>query len=259
MILPPVPLISGPRTLTLAELGIATEEFSGRRFRREFFVGLPGDFYLRRLSARRRSTSTRAYTAEVRAGSRIDVYVNGFIAANQPLTSDDGDILQHLPIKVSMTHFRPGVNTIAIEAVLDTEADAICAPGTVAGGPNRFVLFDTSEFAMPAFARVERWPDLSALAGAGLPYARDRGPGAGRARPGDGRHLWRGPDVPVGGRDQCRPRHPGRDGAQRCRQHASPPSSSAPSTSSRRPRSPTSASPTRPAPTGTSRCATRTR
>ena len=31
--------------LTLAQLGIATEEFSGRRFRSQFYIGLPGDFY----------------------------------------------------------------------------------------------------------------------------------------------------------------------------------------------------------------------
>ncbi len=175
MVLPPVPLFNGGRTLSLAELGVATEEFSGRRFRREFFVGLPGNFFSDAFGEATLYVDG-AYTDEVRPGSRIDVYVNGFIAANMPLTSREGDILQHLPIKVSMTHFRPGVNTVAIEAVLDTEADAICAPGTVASGPNRFVLFDTSEFSIPPFARVERWPDLSALAGAGLPYAQTEGP-----------------------------------------------------------------------------------
>jgi hypothetical protein len=175
MVLPPVQLINGPRTLTLAELGVPTEEFSGRRFRREFFIGLPGDFFSDAFGEATLAIDG-AYTAQVRPGSRIDVYVNGFIAANSPLTSRQGDILQRLPIKVSMTHFRPGVNTVAVEAVLDTEADAICAPGTAAGGPNRFVLFDTSTFSFPAFAQVERWPDLTALAGAGLPYARSREP-----------------------------------------------------------------------------------
>ena len=175
VILPLVPLLEGGERLSLAQLGIATEEFSGRRFRSQFYIGLPGDFYS---DAYGEATLylDAAYTGEVRPGSHIDVYVNGFIAANVPLTSDDGDILQHLPIKVAMTHFRPGVNVIAIDAVLDTEADAICAPGTTAGGPDRFVLFDTSEFFMPSFGRIERWPDLSALAGAGLPYARSEVP-----------------------------------------------------------------------------------
>ncbi|MBN9022934.1 MAG: cellulose biosynthesis cyclic di-GMP-binding regulatory protein BcsB [Rhizobiales bacterium] len=175
MILPPVQLVNGPRKMSLAELGVSTEEFSGRRFRREFFVGLPGDFFSDAFGEATLAVDG-AYTEEVRPGSRIDVYVNGFIAANTPLTSKEGDILQHLPIKVSMAHFRPGINTVAIEAVLDTEADEICAPGTVASGPNRFVLFDTSTFSIPDFARVERWPDLSALAGAGVPYSQTAGP-----------------------------------------------------------------------------------
>jgi hypothetical protein len=175
IILPLVPLLDGDERLTLAQLGIATEEFSGRRFRSQFYVGLPGDFYSDAYGAATLYLDA-AYTGEVRPGSHIDVYVNGFIAANTPLTSADGDILQHLPIKVAMTHFRPGVNVIAVDAVLDTETDAICAPGTTAGGPNRFVLFDTSEFFMPTFGRVERWPDLSSLAGAGLPYARSEAP-----------------------------------------------------------------------------------
>jgi hypothetical protein len=175
VILPLVPLLEGGERLSLAQLGIGTEEFSGRRFRSRFYIGLPGDFYS---DAYGEATLylDAAYTGEVLPGSNIDIYVNGFIAANVPLTSDDGDILQHLPIKVAMTHLRPGVNVIDIDAVLDTEADFICAPGTTAGGPDRFVLFDTSEFFMPSFGRVERWPDLSALAGAGLPYARSEEP-----------------------------------------------------------------------------------
>ena len=174
-ILPLVPLLVGDDRFTFGQLGIPTEEFSGRRFRTQLYVGLPGDFYS---DAYGEATIylDAAYTAEVLPGSHIDVYVNGFIAANMPLTSDKGDILQHLPIKVAMTHFRPGVNVIDIDAVIDTEADAICAPGTTAGGSARFVLFDTSEFFMPSFGRIERWPDLSALAGAGLPYARSSAP-----------------------------------------------------------------------------------
>jgi hypothetical protein len=95
-------------------------------------------------------------------------------------TSVDGDILQHLPIKVAMAHFRPGVN-LSPRCGARHRADAT-APHD-AGGPDRFVLFDTSEFFMPSFGRIERWPDLSALVGAGLPYGgakcRYFGPGRG--------------------------------------------------------------------------------
>ena len=151
------------------------EEFSGSAIPSRFYIGLPGDFYS---DAYGEATLylDAAYTGDVLPGSHIDVYANGFIAANVPLTSADGDILQHLPIKVAMTHLRPGVNVISLEAVLDTEADAVCAPGATAGGPDRFVLFDTSEFFMPGFGRIDRWPNLAALVGTGLPYAESEVP-----------------------------------------------------------------------------------
>ncbi len=174
-LLPPVPMIVSDRTLTLSDLDVKTVEFSGRRFHTEFYVGLPADFYSEAYGEATLYLDA-AYTDAVRPGSHVDVYVNGFVAANTPLTSRNGDILQHLPIKVAMTDFRPGVNKITIEAILDTEADTLCAPGSAAGGPDRFALFDTSAFHMPGFGRISRWPDLSALVGAGAPYAESTTP-----------------------------------------------------------------------------------
>ena len=167
--LPPVPMLNGDRTMTFSELGVPTEEFSGRRFHADFHVGLPGDFYAESYG-QATILLDAAYTEAVKPGSHIDVYVNGFIAANTPLTSTSGDIFRHLPIKVALTHFRPGINRVTIEAQLDTDADAVCAPGAAGSGPDRFVVFDTSEFHMPDFARIGRWPGLSALVGTGTPY-----------------------------------------------------------------------------------------
>ena len=167
--LPPVPLLSGNRMMTFSELGVPTEEFSGRRFHTDFSVGMPGDFYAESYGEATILLDA-AYTEAVKPGSHIDVYVNGFIAATTPLTSTSGDIFRHLPIKVALTHFRPGVNRITVEAQLHTDADTVCAPGAAGAGPDRFVVFDTSEFHMPDFARIGRWPSLSALVGTGTPY-----------------------------------------------------------------------------------------
>lgn len=174
-LMPPVQLLRSGRTLTFAELDLPTEEFSGRRFKTEFHVGIPDDFYAEAYGEATILLDA-AYTSEVKPGSHLDVFVNGFIAANMPLTSRDGDIFRHQPIKVALTNFRPGVNRITVEAQLDTEADAICAPGTTAEIPDRFAIFDTSEFRMPDFARIERWPNISALVGAGSPFARSEVP-----------------------------------------------------------------------------------
>ena len=75
-----------------------------------------------------------------------------------------------------MRHFRPGDNKISIEADLRTQADSVCAPGATASTSSRFVLFDSSEMVMPAFARIGRTPNLAAIAGTGAPYSRSAGP-----------------------------------------------------------------------------------
>lgn len=166
---PDAPLIFGDRRIPLSELGIQTSEFAGRRFRTQFLVGVPSDFYA---SAYGEAVLLldAAYSAEVVPGSHIDVYVNGDIASTVPISTNGGGIFRHLPINVTMRHFVPGVNTITIEAVLTTDADTACLPGAAANAAPRFALFDTSEFHMPDFARIGLKPNLSAMSGLGQPY-----------------------------------------------------------------------------------------
>ena len=170
-----MPLLSGETALSFASLGVPTGEFSGRRFRTGFDVGIPSDFYADAYGEARILLDA-AYSAEVLPGSHIDIYVNGNIASTVPITRRNGGILRHLPIRVTMRHFRPGPNRIDIEAVLMTRSDAVCAPGASARDEPRFALFDSSEFRMPAFARIARLPDLAALAGTGFPYSRQPDP-----------------------------------------------------------------------------------
>jgi len=168
---PDVPILFGATQLRFSDLGVNTLEFSGRRVRTEFAVGVPADFYA---TAYGEATILldAAYSQDVLPGSRIDIYVNDNIAATVPITASGGEILRHLPIKVTMRHFRPGENTIAVEAVLMTEADRLCAPGATALDSARFVVFDSSEFVMPDFARIGRTPELASLGGTAFPYNR---------------------------------------------------------------------------------------
>jgi len=172
---PDVRMLFGATKVSFADLGVSTLEFSGRRIRTDFAIGVPADFYA---SAYGYATILldAAYSPEVLPGSHIDIYVNDDIAATVPITTSGGEILRHLPIQVPMRHFRPGENVIAIEAILRTEADRICAPGATALDNGRFVLFDSSEFVMPDYARIGRTPELSALGGTGFPFGRAEAP-----------------------------------------------------------------------------------
>lgn len=164
-----MPFLSGETSLSFAALGVRTGEFSGRRYRTGFDIGIPSDFYA---DAYGEATLLldAAYSAEVLPGSHIDIYVNGNIATTVPITNRNGGLFRHLPIRVTMRHFRPGPNRIDIETALLTKADAICAPGASASDEPRFALFDSSEFRMPRFARIAQLPNLAALAGTGFPY-----------------------------------------------------------------------------------------
>jgi hypothetical protein len=174
---PDVHFFTGPESVSFAKLGVASQQFSGRRFRVEFGVGIPSDFYAEAYGEASILLDA-AYTPEVLPASHIDIYVNGQIAATTRIVNKTGGIFRHFPIQVPFRAFRPGVNRIAIEAVLDTDADRACGPGGSAAGTDRFALFDSSEFSMPQFARIARRPNLAAFAGTGFPYNRQHAPSA---------------------------------------------------------------------------------
>lgn len=172
---PDAPFLFSDSRIPFSRLGLRTEEFSGRRFRTDFAIGVPADFYADAYGEAVLLLDA-AYSAAVLPGSHIDIYVNGSVAATVPINAEGGGILRHLPISVTMRHFRPGLNVIAIEAVLETHEDKACVPGTTGSPVARFALFDTSELHMPDFARIGQLPNLSAAAGTGFPYGRIRQP-----------------------------------------------------------------------------------
>ncbi|RFB96321.1 cellulose synthase BcsB subunit [Rhizobium leguminosarum bv. trifolii] len=168
---PNAPLVFSDTNIALSQLGVKTTEFSGRRLRTSFNIAVPADFYANAYGEAKVLLDA-AYTDNVLPGSHIDIYVNDNIASTVPITTTTGGILRHLPIRVTMRHFKPGLNTVAIEAILMTKDDAACAPGATAGASPRFALFDTSELHMPDFARVGQRPNLAAMAGTAYPYGR---------------------------------------------------------------------------------------
>lgn len=168
---PEAPFLFSATNIRLSQLGLKTENFSGRRFRTQFNLAVPADFYAHAYGEAVLLLDA-AYAQTVLPGSHIDIYVNGNIASTVPISAPSGGILRHLPINVTLRHFQPGVNTVTIEAILNTQEDQACAPGTAASETPRFALFDTSEFHMPDFARIAQLPNLSAVAGTGFPYGR---------------------------------------------------------------------------------------
>lgn len=162
-------LLTGSRKLTFEQLGIPSQEFSGRVFRAEFAIGLPADFYANAYGEAKIMLDA-AYSPQVLPGSRLHVFVNDQLATTWPISTVNGAVLRRTPISFTMRHLKPGVNKIVLEAALLTNEDAECLPGATADQTPRFALFDTSEFVMPNFGRVAQVPDLWATSGTGFPY-----------------------------------------------------------------------------------------
>ncbi|MBW6420687.1 cellulose biosynthesis cyclic di-GMP-binding regulatory protein BcsB [Rhizobium sp. XQZ8] len=169
------PFLFNNALIDFTQLGIEGQEFSGRLFRSRFTIGVPSDFYANAYGEARILLDA-AYSGDVQPGSHIDIFVNGNIASTVPITSGGGAVLRHLPIKLTLQHFKPGVNTITIEAALRTQKDSVCAPGATADNKARFAIFGSSQFQMPNFARIAQIPNLAATAGTGFPYRTNADP-----------------------------------------------------------------------------------
>ena len=144
-----------------ADLGISTQEFSGRRLKSRFMLNLPPDFYATEYGEALLHIDA-AYTAAVKPGSHVNVFVNDKISTQLVITAQ-GDIVKRHAIRLPLKHFKSGLNSVTVEVGLLTDADDRCAPGETLSETNRFVLFDTSSLEFPNFGRIGRQPDLGVL------------------------------------------------------------------------------------------------
>lgn len=173
--LPNAPMIYGARELTFSELGVRSESFSGRNFSTSFQFSVPSDFYAGSYGEAQILLDA-AYAQGVLPGSLINVYVNDSIAISMPLNDDRGAVLEKLPLRMTMRHFKPGLNEIRVVATLRTAEDEACAAAGLTGDQPRFAIFNSSRFVVPAFARIGQSPNLAALSGTGYPYSQAEQP-----------------------------------------------------------------------------------
>ncbi|UVF19392.1 cellulose biosynthesis cyclic di-GMP-binding regulatory protein BcsB [Microvirga terrae] len=164
---PEVPTAFGAQSFRFADLGVPTQEFSGRRLKTGFSINLPSDFYATEYGEAILNLDA-AYTSAVRPGSHVNVFVNGMISTQMTITSQ-GDIVRRHKIRVPLRNFKSGLNHITIEAILLTDADERCAPGETLSEANRFVLFDTTTLEFPTYGRIGRLPDLAVMSAGHFP------------------------------------------------------------------------------------------
>ncbi len=153
----------------LSELGVKTEEFSGRLFRAAFDIKLPGDFYPADYD-KLTLALTAGYANGLLPTAQILVRVNDREAGSMPMKNPRGDLFRDRPVSVSLGALRPGVNHVVVEAQTPDAGDSACDVKHLMDMRKRFVLFDRSELIVPSFAHIGRLPDLAATLSSGFPY-----------------------------------------------------------------------------------------
>lgn len=161
--------VEGGSVLNLRDLGVSSQEFSGRLFRAGFDLLMPPDFYAADYG-KMTLLIDAGYSSGLDKSSQILVRVNDRDAASLQLANRAGDVFRDRPITVPLSNLRPGFNHVEIEAELGNPADKSCDAAVLMSAKKRFVLLDDSAVKLPSIARIAHMPSLSATAGSGFPY-----------------------------------------------------------------------------------------
>ncbi len=161
--------VEGGSVLNLRDLGVSSQEFSGRLFRAGFDLLMPPDFYAADYG-KMTLLIDAGYSSGLDKSSQILVRVNDRDAASLQLANRAGDVFRDRPITVPLSNLRPGFNHVEIEAELGNPADRSCDAAVLMSAKKRFVLLDESAVELPSIARIAHMPSLSATAGSGFPY-----------------------------------------------------------------------------------------
>ena len=154
----------------MRDLGVISQEFSGRLFRTAFNIVLPADFY----PADYGKVEIRlagGYAPNLTGDAQIVLSVNSKIAVGTKMAKIDGEVFRNRTISVPLSLLRPGLNRIDLEAHVPTKEDASCDPLAAIGAKNRFLFLDDTEFVLPHIARIAQMPNLAITTTGGFPYA----------------------------------------------------------------------------------------
>jgi hypothetical protein len=161
--------IFGGQRVKLRDLGLASQEFSGRLYRAAFNLILPPDFYSANYGKAVLDLAG-GYAAGLSNAAQIVVSINGRNATSVKLSKSAGDVFKENPVPLPLGSLRPGLNRIEIEAQLPARGDSTCDPISAISGKKRFLFLDSTEIEIPRIARIARMPDLAVTATGGYPY-----------------------------------------------------------------------------------------
>jgi cellulose synthase operon protein B len=150
---------------SFAELGLSTENFSGRHYLSSANIALPADFFPANDDVVHVNLEGFHSNTLDDAGEII-FRVNGALASSLRLQSGREERFNHRTINLPMHFFHPGQNEISIEGITSSIFDQQCDALASAHEP-RLTIGGNSEIVFPRFARLTTEPQISTtLAGA---------------------------------------------------------------------------------------------
>ena len=152
-----------------SHLGLQSQEFDGRLFRRSFQINLPSDYFAADYNQAEMHLAT-GYAAGLTRGNKFVIRVNGATATGFALSNPSGHIFHDKMLRLPLSSFKPGVNHIELEAQLASKDDATCDPAQQIKGEKRFVISGKSWIKFPRLAHLARLPDLAGTISSGFPY-----------------------------------------------------------------------------------------
>jgi hypothetical protein len=148
---------------SFAELGLATDGFSGRHLLSSVDVALPADFYPSGYDKARLLID--GYHSGVLDGrGELIVRVNDAIVSSISMASGIAERFDRQPVELPLRFFHPGHNEISIEGItssaLDQQCDLVSMPRDA-----RLTIAGSSELEFPSFAHLGTLPQIpSAIA-----------------------------------------------------------------------------------------------
>jgi cellulose synthase operon protein B len=158
---------------TFAQLGLETENFTGRRYLSTVNLRLPADFFPASHD-RVRLLIDGGHSSALDQNSELIFRVNGAIVSSMALAAGAAEQFERRIVELPLRSFRPGLNELAIEAITSSPLDRQC-DFISAHRDTRLTIAATSELEFPQFAHLAAIPQIPAAL-SGEPGALSGGP-----------------------------------------------------------------------------------
>lgn len=162
-----------------ADLGFPTATLLGRRSKMTLNLVMPPDLYAPD-TAETELLLDFAYGAGLRSDSSVNVVLNGQFQQAISLNNQDGAVLRGYRIRIPLSKFRPGPNSVRFDVSLIPQGSGACMLRSTDNLV--FTFHGTSSIELPAAEHMASQPDLHLFATTGFPYTGSAVPGS---DPGD--------------------------------------------------------------------------